>query len=546
MATTTSGRSTISEASTKPHKATSVQIRRVRAWPCSMLRPASAPSQCRSGSSRSATPCSSEATTEATRRLYSSDHEFQTGRDDKIPSMKSIQRTITPVDGSVYLTRKLASNPSIEKALARAEKAQKSWKQVPVAERAAICRRMADWCVQRADELATELSWQMGRPVSQTPGELKRGFHERALYMCGIAEEALADISLPEKTGFRRFIRREPLGVVFVVAPWNYPWLTSVNAVLPALIAGNSVILKMAAQTPLVAERYAEAFKAVGLPDGVFQFLHLSHDKVAKTIADPRIAFVAFTGSVPGGHAIQQAAAKRFIATGLELGGKDPAYVRADADLKFAVENLVDGSYFNSGQSCCGIERIYVDKKILKSFVEGFVDLTRQYKLGNPLEKETNLGPLVRTDAADAVRAQIRQATRIGAKALLKLKDKPGTPYLPPEVLVNVDHGMEVMTEESFGPVVGIQAVKDDEEAVKLMNDSRYGLTASIWTKDAEAALRIGERVETGTWFMNRCDYLDPALAWTGVKDSGRGCTLSRLGLETFTRPKSFHLKLAP
>jgi acyl-CoA reductase-like NAD-dependent aldehyde dehydrogenase len=459
--------------------------------------------------------------------------------------MKSpVQRTITPVDGSVYLTRSLASGQQIEKALARAEKAQKSWKQVPVAERAAICRRMADWCVARADELATELSWQMGRPVSQAPGELKRGFHERALHMCSIAEEALSDISLPEKAGFRRFIRREPLGVVLVVAPWNYPWLTSVNAVLPALIAGNSVVLKMAAQTPLVAERYAEAFKAAGLPDGVFQFLHLSHDQVAKTIADPRIAFVAFTGSVPGGHAIQQAAAKRFIATGLELGGKDPAYVRADADLKFAVENLVDGSYFNSGQSCCGIERIYVQKPLFKDFVDGFVELTRQYKLGNPLEKETNLGPLVRTDAADMVRAQIKQATRKGAKALLKLKDKPGTPYLPPEVLVNVDHSMDVMVEESFGPVVGIQAVKDDEEAIKLMNDSRYGLTASIWTQDADAALRIGERVETGTWFMNRCDYLDPALAWTGVKDSGRGCTLSKLGLETFTRPKSFHLRL--
>jgi acyl-CoA reductase-like NAD-dependent aldehyde dehydrogenase len=397
--------------------------------------------------------------------------------------------------------------------------------------------------VQRADELATELSWQMGRPVSQTPGELKRGFHERALYMCSIAEEALKDLEVGDKPGFRRFIRREPLGVVLVVAPWNYPWLTSVNAVLPALIAGNSVILKMAAQTPLVAERYAEAFKAAGLPDGVFQFLHLSHDQVAKIIADPRIAFVAFTGSVPGGHAIQQAAAKRFIATGLELGGKDPAYVRADADLKFAVENLVDGSYFNSGQSCCGIERIYVDKKIFKPFVEGFVDLTRQYKLGNPLEKETNLGPLVRTDAADAVRAQIKQATRKGAKALLKLKDKPGTPYLPPEVLVNVDHGMEVMTEESFGPVVGIQAVKDDEEAIRLMNDSRYGLTAAIWTQDEAAAIRIGDAVETGTWFMNRCDYLDPELAWTGVKDSGRGCTLSKLGFDYLTRPKSFHLR---
>ena len=454
------------------------------------------------------------------------------------------QKTITPVDGSVYVERALASGKQIEGALARAVKAQKAWKQVPVAERAAVCRRMAEWCVSRAGQLAEELSWQMGRPVSQTPGELKRGFHERAMYMCDIAEQALADVAVPEKPGFKRFIRREPLGVVLVVAPWNYPWLTSVNAVLPALLAGNSVILKMAAQTPLVAERYAEAFKAAGLPQGVFQHLYLDHSQVAKVIGDPRIAFVAFTGSVPGGHAVQQAAAKRFIGTGLELGGKDPGYVRADADLAFAVENLVDGAYFNSGQSCCGVERIYVQKPVCKEFVERFVELARQYRLGNPLEKETNLGPLVRTQAADTVRAQVKQAVRKGAKALLKLKDRPGTPYLPPEVLVNVDHGMDVMTEETFGPVVGIQPVKNDEHAIELMNDSRYGLTASIWTRDEEAALRIGERIETGTWFMNRCDYLDPALAWTGVKDSGRGCTLSRLGLEAFTRPKSFHLRL--
>jgi acyl-CoA reductase-like NAD-dependent aldehyde dehydrogenase len=457
-----------------------------------------------------------------------------------------VQRTITPVDGSVYLKRPLANGPAVEKALARAAKAQQSWKAVPVAERVAVVKRMVEWCVSRADALAEELSWQMGRPVSQSPGELKRGFQERALYMCEIAEATLADIALPEKAGFRRFIRREPLGVVFVVAPWNYPWLTSVNAVIPALLAGNAVILKMAAQTPLVAERYAEAFKTAGLPDGVFQFLHLGHDQVAKVIADPRCAFVAFTGSVPGGHAIQRAAAERFIPIGLELGGKDPAYVRADADLAFAVENLVDGSYFNSGQSCCGVERIYVQKSVFKDFVERFVELTRQYRLGNPLEKETSLGPLVRTQAADSVRGQIKQATRKGARALLQMKDKPGTPYLPPEILVNVDHGMEVMTEETFGPVVGIQAVKSDEAAIALMNDSRYGLTASVWTKDADAALGIGERIETGTWFMNRCDYLDPALAWTGIKDSGRGCTLSKLGLETFTRPKSFHLRLQP
>jgi acyl-CoA reductase-like NAD-dependent aldehyde dehydrogenase len=451
---------------------------------------------------------------------------------------------ISPVDASTYVKRGSPSASHMERTLARAVAAQHAWRRVPVAQRAAVCRRMVEWCVARADELGEELSWQMGRPIAYAPSEIRRGFQERALHMCGLSEESLQDIAIPEQNNFQRFIRREPLGVVLVVAPWNYPWLTSVNAVVPALLAGNAVILKMAQQTPLVAERYAEAFKAAGLPEDVFQYLHMNHGQVSRIIADPRIAFVAFTGSVGGGHAVQKAAAARFIPTGLELGGKDPAYVRADADLKFAVENLVDGSYFNSGQSCCGIERIYVAKPLFKPFVEGFVELTRQYKLGNPLEKETTLGPMVRKDAADSVRAQVRQAVKKGAKALLKLKDKPGSPYLPPEVLVNVDHDMAVMTEETFGPLVGIMPVKNDDEAVALMNDSRYGLTASIWTQDADVALAIGERVETGTWFMNRCDYLDPALAWTGVKDSGRGCTLSRLGLEAFTRPKSFHLRV--
>jgi acyl-CoA reductase-like NAD-dependent aldehyde dehydrogenase len=456
------------------------------------------------------------------------------------------QRTITPVDGSVYVERALAAPAEIEAALSTADKARNGWKNAPVAERASIVRRMVEWCVARADELGTELAWQMGRPVAHAPNELRRGFQERALYMCKIAAEALADVPVETKAGFERFIRREPLGVVLVVAPWNYPWLTSVNAVVPALLAGNTVILKMAAQTPLVAERYADAFTAAGLPPGVFHYLHMDHEQTARVIADPRVGYVAFTGSVPGGQAVQRAAAARFVGTGLELGGKDPAYVRADAPLDSTVENLVDGAYFNSGQSCCGVERIYVHRSLFKPFVDGFAALAGQYRLGNPLERATNLGPMVRTSAADSVRGQIADAVNRGARKLLNFKDRPGTPYLPPEVLVDVDHGMAIMTEETFGPVVGIQAVAGDEEAIRLMNDSRYGLTASIWTQDADAALAIGNQVETGTWFMNRCDYLDPALAWTGVKDSGRGCTLSRLGLESFTRPKSFHLKLRP
>jgi acyl-CoA reductase-like NAD-dependent aldehyde dehydrogenase len=433
---------------------------------------------------------------------------------------------------------------SIEAVLERATAAQKRWKQVPVPERVAVCRRMTEWCVARADLLGEELTRQMGRPIAYSPNEIRRGFSERAQYMCDIAEQALLEVRIPEKAGFARFIRREPHGVVLVVAPWNYPWLTSVNAVVPALLAGNSVILKMAQQTPRVADRYAEAFAAAGLPEGVFQYLHASHDEVARVIADPRVGYVAFTGSVGGGHAVQRAAAARFIPTGLELGGKDPAYVRADAPLQATVENLVDGAYFNSGQSCCAVERIYVERRRFADFVDAFVALVRQYRLGDPLDPRTTLGPMVRAQAADNVRAQIRDAVQKGARALLSTDDREGTAYLPPQVLVEVDHRMAVMTEETFGPVVGIQAVDGDDEAVRLMNDSRYGLTASIWTEDADAALAVGERVETGTWFMNRCDYLDPALAWTGVKDSGRGCTLSRLGLESFTRPKSFHLRL--
>jgi acyl-CoA reductase-like NAD-dependent aldehyde dehydrogenase len=460
----------------------------------------------------------------------------------------NLQQTISPVDGSIYAERRLASSREIENTLAKAVASQAAWKRVPVTERAAACKRTLDWLLERSDEIGEELTWQIGRPIAYSPNEIRRGFQERVNYMAGIAERELADIELEPKENFRRFIRREPVGVVLALAPWNYPWLASVNAVVPAILAGNGVILKIAPQTPLVAERYAEAFKAAGLPEGVFQFLHIDHDQVAGVIKDSRVGFVAFTGSVAGGHAVQRAAGERFIATGLELGGKDPAYVRPDAPMPATVENLVDGAMFNSGQSCCAVERVYVHRDVYDQFVEGFVELTRQYKLDNPLDPATTLGPMVRADAADKARAHIADALRKGARALIDPAlfpaAKEGTPYLAPQVLVDVDHSMLAMTEETFAPVVGVMPVKDDEEAVRLMNDSRYGLTASIWTTDVDAALRIGDRIDAGTWYMNRCDYLDPALAWTGVKDSGRGCTLSKLGFEAFTRPKSFHLRL--
>jgi acyl-CoA reductase-like NAD-dependent aldehyde dehydrogenase len=462
--------------------------------------------------------------------------------------MADILKTISPVDGSVYVERPLAGGAAIEAALAGAVRAQAAWRVVPMGERQAILGRAVDAFLGMTDVVAEELTWQMGRPLSQSPGEV-RGFEERARYMIEAAPRALAEIEAEPKEGFRRFITREALGVVAVVAPWNFPYLTSVNSVIPALMAGNAVVLKHSHQTPLCAERYAQALAAAGLPEGVFQVLHMSHASTEKLIQDSRIDYVAFTGSVPGGHSIQQSLAGRFIGAGMELGGKDPAYVRADADLGFSVENLVDGAFFNSGQSCCGIERIYVHDSLYDGFVEGFVETTRKYRLGNPLEAATNIGPMVRAAAADFVRGQVADAVKAGARSLVDPSefpaDAPGTPYMAPRVLVDVDHSMRVMTEESFGPVIGIMKVASDDEAVALMNDSEFGLTASVWTGDADAAIAVGEKVETGTWFMNRCDYLDPALAWTGVKNSGRGCTLSVVGYEHLTRPKSYHLRTA-
>lgn len=442
----------------------------------------------------------------------------------------------------------MANAEAVEAALEKAVAAQKEWKKTTLAEREAICRKAVEYFLNHADEIGLELTWQMGRPVRYTANEIRRGFQERANYMISVAEKALADVEVDEIPGFKRFVKREPLGVVFVVAPWNYPYLTSVNSVIPAILSGNAVILKHAQQTPLCAERYAAAFEYAGLPQGVFQYLHLSHDQVAQVIGDARVDYVAFTGSVEGGHAVQKAINERFIVGGLELGGKDPAYVRADANLADAVENLVDGSFFNSGQSCCGIERIYVHQDVYDEFVKGFEELTKTYVLGDPLNPETTLGPMVRTSAASFAQKQIDDAIAQGANALIDPSLFPahqsGTPYLAPQMLVNVNHSMDIMTEETFAPVVGIMPVSGDEEAIRLMNDSQYGLTASIWTSDVDAALQIGEQVETGTWFMNRCDYLDPALAWTGVKNSGRGCTLSVVGYEALMRPKSFHLKI--
>jgi acyl-CoA reductase-like NAD-dependent aldehyde dehydrogenase len=453
---------------------------------------------------------------------------------------------ISPVDGREVVRRAASSAAEIEAAVTAARKAQAEWKRVSVAERGKTLGKAVDAMLAMRAEIAPELAWQMGRPVRYGGGELN-GFEERARAMIAIAESALAPIVPEPKAGFKRYVAREPVGVVLTVAPWNYPYLTAVNSVVPALMAGNAVLLKHAAQTLLVGDRFQQAMDTAGLPQGLFRTLTLTHDDTTKLIGSGAVDQICFTGSVAAGKQIERAAAGTFAGVGLELGGKDPAYVRPDVDLKHAIENIVDGAYFNSGQCCCGIERIYVHADVYDTFVEGFVDLTGQYVLGDPLDPKTTLGPMAQPRLAATVRDHIGEALHKGARALIDTKafarDREGSTYVAPQVLVDVDHSMKVMMDETFGPVVGIMRVKDDAEAIALMNDSPYGLTASIWTRDMDAAERIGREIETGTVYMNRADYLDPGLAWTGVKDTGRGATLSRVGYESLTRPKSYHLR---
>jgi len=454
--------------------------------------------------------------------------------------------TISPIDNSVYVERPYATSDEINTALECAQQAQKSWKHVPLAERKQLCAAMVDAFVSKKAEIGEEICWQMGRPIASAAGEVA-GMEERARKMIELADAGMESIKLDEKEGYERWIQREALGVMFVIAPWNYPYLTAINAIMPAILAGNAVILKHSAQTPLCAERLFEAFAAANLPEGVFQYLHLNHADTENIIKDERINHVAFTGSVPGGEMVEKAAAGRFIGIGLELGGKDPAYIRADADIAHAVDTTMDGAFYNSGQSCCGIERIYVDESIHDAFLKQATDWVNALKLGRSDDPDTSMGPVVRASAAAFVRDQTAEAISQGAIAHISLndftEDQPGSAYLAPQLLSNVDHNMRVMTEESFGPVVGIQKVSSDEQAIALMNDSEYGLTASIFTQDIEKGIELGQQVETGTFFINRCDYLDPDLAWTGIKNSGHGCTLSVMAYESVTRPKSFHIK---
>ncbi|HEX4385674.1 MAG TPA: aldehyde dehydrogenase family protein, partial [Myxococcales bacterium] len=436
----------------------------------------------------------------------------------------SSHRIDNPYTGETVAERKYLDDSEVEGLVTRAFRAHKAWTKTLLPDRIALCERFCQEIEKDAERIAREITQQMGKPLGQARGEVKTMLM-RARTMMSLAAEALRDEPLPPLPGFTRFVRHEPVGVVLAIGAWNYPLLITVNVVVPAVLAGNAVIIKQANRTALCGEAFARAFEKAGAPEGLVMAIDASHETTAKIIARPEVGFVSFTGSVRGGHEVYREGARRFVDVGLELGGKDPAYVAPDADLDHAIANVVDGAFYNAGQSCCGIERIYVHQSVYDKFVEGALAEVRKYALGDPLQAATSMGPMAQPEAPAKLQAQIEDAKAKGGRVLTggkAVRDAAGQGrFFDPALVADANHSMHgLMVEESFGPVVGVQKVADDDEAVKLMNDSPYGLTAAIWTRDQERAFRVGSQIETGTFFMNRCDYLDPMLPWTGVKDT--------------------------
>ena len=452
-------------------------------------------------------------------------------------------KLVNPATEDVFRIIEPTSEAELESILSRMRAAQALWRDVPVEQRVEICCQFITAFRSMKDAVALDITRQMGKPIGQSRREVDTML-DRAETMVRLAPGALQDDVLPPKEGFRRFIRHEPLGIVLDIPAWNYPLLIAVNVIVPALLSGNAVLIKHARLTPLCGDAFVEAFRKTSLPHDLVASVHVSHGAIRKLVEARAVDFISLTGSVEGGRQVYQEASSRLLDMGLELGGKDPAFVREDANFAFAVENLVDGAFYNAGQSCCAVERIYVMRRLFPRFVEAYVAEVKKYKLGSPEDEATTVGPLAQRKTVEFMEFQVGQAVARGARVLTGGRRLPGPGYyFEPTVLVDVNHDMSVMMEESFGPVIGIMAVASDEEAVRLMNDSPYGLTASIWTEDIERGEKLAHQTAAGTVYINRCDFLDPELPWVGIKDSGHGCTLSRLGFLYLTRPKSFHLR---
>ena len=452
-----------------------------------------------------------------------------------------------PYTEETSVTVELSEGSAVDRVLDLAVAASRDVRSRSLAERKAICEKAVVAMEANAEEIAKDISKMMGKPVSQAKGEVK-GMAARARHMISIADQALADLVLPAVPGFERRIAKEALGVVFCLPAWNYPLLTAVNAVIPAVLAGNAVVLKHSPRSPLCGEHFAAAFRDAGAPAAWVQALHCDHPTSERIAGDSRVNHVVFTGSVLGGHRINEAAAKGFASVGLELGGNDPAYVALDCDMAKTVENVVDGAMYNAGQSCCAVERAYVHASVYDAFVAQCEPLVKAYVLGDPRADATNMGPIAQPYHPGELEELVQEAVRGGAKLVCggkRFKSGGKGRFFEPTLLIDVPQTAKVMQTEAFGPILPIARVESDEEALAKMNDSKLGLTASVWTADVERARRMMRDLAFGTVYMNRCDSLDPALPWTGVKDSGRGVTLSALGFDHMTRPKAVHFRTA-
>lgn len=428
---------------------------------------------------------------------------------------------------------------NVEHQLNALRQRQASWRSTPLEDRIDYLLDALRYFEENCDAIGHDIAREMGRPVKQATGEVD-GLLERARYLAEIAPSVLAPETVGEKPGFDRAIVHEPLGVVFIISAWNYPLLITINGVMASLLAGNTVLLKHASQTLSIGDHFERAF------GDVLAHAVTDHGTAGSLLRERRVDHAIFTGSVEAGRKVYLHAAQGLLDCQLELGGKDGAYVAADADLELAAATLVDGAMYNSGQSCCGVERVFVHADFHDAFVERCHKLIDDYVLGDPLDPATTMGPLALGENAQIMESQVADALAKGAKLITggKRRTLDEATFFEPTLITGVTPSMTIMQEENFGPILPVMAVSNDAAAIERINDSHYGLTAIIFTQDADLAHHFAREAQAGTVFQNRCDYLDPALPWTGVKDSGIGSSLSRYGLLGVTRRKSRHFRI--
>jgi acyl-CoA reductase-like NAD-dependent aldehyde dehydrogenase len=447
-----------------------------------------------------------------------------------------------PADGELIIALPADDAESVAAKTAAARAAQPAWAALPLERRMACVRKFREGVVRDLEQLATTMTRETGKPIRMSRNELN-GLLPRIDFFLAETEAAIAAETVFDEGGMKEQIQHAPLGLVANISAWNYPWFVGCNVILPALLAGNAVLYKPSEYATLTGLEIARLLDEAGVPRAVMVTL-VGGGEVGTALLEQNVDGVFFTGSHATGKRIAKALAGRLVKLQLELGGKDPTYVCEDADPKAAAESLADGAMYNTGQSCCSVERIYVHEKIHAAFVAAFVEAVRSMRRGDPMNEDTYIGAVTRAPQLDVLESQVEDAIAKGAHLVAGGERRIGAGnWFDPTVLVNVDHTMDVMREESFGPVIGIQKVVDDAEAVRLMNDTRYGLTAGVYTRDEQRARALLAQVNAGSVYWNCCDRVSPRLPWSGMGDSGIGLTLSKYGIQAFTRPKAWHLR---